>query len=162
MIVFLLITIGFFALVAPVVYVYKLNNEERFLVIMIKAFNKSYFISKSIFIWGIILLVLLAVRHLLGIEYTTYGFMHVCAIEAPLDIPIILLGIVTCLFSFFYYPLLLLFMILFLIFRNKITTNETQVAIGVKRYFMFCLLTFLIGLIVLIMSSYMMDACFWD
>ena len=125
---------------------------------MNKALNISYFISKSIFVLGIFLFTMLAIRHLIGVEYNYLGGGYECPIEIPvLDYPIIAIGAITCLFSFFYYPLLLLFIIIFSIFRNKTATNKTQTAVSIKRYFMLCLLTFLIGFIVFGMSSYLWD-----
>ncbi len=120
---------------------------------MSKALNISYFISKAIFVSVVLLFVALAIRHLIGIEY--YDHLNDCHIKVPIDFPIMMLGIFTFLFSLFYYPLLLIFMILYLILRNKTTIIKTQSTVSIKRYFILCLLTFLMGFIIFGMSDYL-------
>ena len=125
---------------------------------MNKLHNISYFISKSIFIAGICLIIMLVIRYLIGFEVTTEPYNEKYLIEEPiLDVSIILTGLFTLYLSFFYYPLLFLTMVFWLIFRNKLTKNKIELSVSIKRHFFLCLLTFLIGFIVFLMAIPLID-----
>jgi hypothetical protein len=125
---------------------------------MNKILNISYYVSMSILMCGILLFLTLSLRHIIGIEYEDLGGGYHCLIEIPrVDIPVTIVGVFTFIFSVCYYPLLLIFLIAFLIIRNKTNSNKAILAVSIKKHFIICLITFLIGFLILIMSSYLWD-----
>ena len=123
---------------------------------MNKTFNITYLVSKIIFIVAIFLLVLLIIRHIIGIEYNYESGGYNYLVEIPiLDWPIMTIGIILLGISMFYYPILLIFLILFFIFRKKEKIKQTKRTISFKQHLLICVLTFLIGFVVIGVSGYL-------